>query len=356
VGCSVMLLEQYPYQDNATRYSYGGIPYWSGTSELTKQLAAEGIELQRHLSAELEFDTEFRELDLLLTIDRDPQASLARYAQCAIQPRLISATEAEELEPLLNTEAISGALHFPHGHVNPQALVDGYLGAFVRLGGEICIDQVTSLVNKQVITAKSTYYAENIAVCAGGWTRSLLQASGIAVKQYFTHAEVIEMFPNSIHLRSLIMPAIVSRFQLEADTTKPELDPTWNEPGRELLPPSVDAGAIQFQNGRLLIGQMSCILTDPKAKPTSEAAIREQVRKILPAIADLPGQCYHCLVAFTHDSHPLVGALPEFSNIHLFSGFTTPFVFAPPLARRFAAAIAGQDDPLIAQLSPARLI
>jgi glycine/D-amino acid oxidase-like deaminating enzyme len=357
LGFSVMLLERYPIMENATRYSYGGIPYWSGTSELTKQLAQEGIELQRNLSAVLEFDTEFRELDLLLTIAAEnPQEIFAQYAQCAIQPQVLSVAEACELEPLLDSEAIAGALHYRHGHVNPQLLVDGYLSAFARMGGKIRFEAVKSLTDHQVITATSTYNAGRVAVCAGGLTRSLLKASGIAVKQYFTHAEVLETLPSQdLKLRTIMMPATMSRFQLESETS--QVDRIWDQSGHELLPPAVDAGAIQFQNGRLIIGQMSRILTDPNIKPdrkSSETAIRDQVRKILPAIADLSGQWHHCLVAFSPDSLPLVGVLPNFSNVHLFSGFTTPFVFVPPLAKRFAESLLGKPDPLISQLSPAR--
>ena len=65
----VLLLEKDPQPNNATLYSYGGLAYWSGTNELTRTLAQEGIELHRHLSAELDADTEFRELDLVLTIE-----------------------------------------------------------------------------------------------------------------------------------------------------------------------------------------------------------------------------------------------------------------------------------------------
>jgi glycine/D-amino acid oxidase-like deaminating enzyme len=74
-GFQVLLLEKDATPNNATVYSYGGLAYWSGTDELTRTLGQEGIELHRQLSEELEGDTEFRELDLVLTVDRqdDPE-------------------------------------------------------------------------------------------------------------------------------------------------------------------------------------------------------------------------------------------------------------------------------------------
>src|ERR671932_183892 len=67
-GFSVLLLEQDATLQGATRYSYGGLAYWSGTSELTRQLCQEGIERHRTLTEELDTDTQFCELDLLLFI------------------------------------------------------------------------------------------------------------------------------------------------------------------------------------------------------------------------------------------------------------------------------------------------
>ena len=64
IGFSVLLLEQYQTPQNATRYSYGGISFWSATTAITKQLSEEGITRHRILSQELTADTQFRELDL----------------------------------------------------------------------------------------------------------------------------------------------------------------------------------------------------------------------------------------------------------------------------------------------------
>jgi glycine/D-amino acid oxidase-like deaminating enzyme len=71
---------------------------------------------------------------------------------------------------------------------------------------------------------------------------------------------------------------------------------------------------------------------------------------ILPDVANLPGTWHHCLVAFSKDKLPLIGKIPEFEHIHIFSGFTSPFVFVPPLAQRFAKFLSTQEDEIINQL------
>ncbi len=123
-------------------------------------------------------------------------------------------------------------------------------------------------------------------------------------------------------------------------------------------PPILDAGAIQFLDGSLRLGQLSRVLTDPNAEvdsAQSEAAIRAQVGKVLPTLGKLPGTWRHCLVGFSSDRLPLIGKLPDTEGIQLFSGFSNPLVIVPPLAQRFANWASGHEDEIITQLSPNRL-
>lgn len=360
-GFNVLLLEQDAALQNATRYSYGGLAYWSGTSDLTRQLCQEGIDIHRRLSEELDTDTEFRELDLLLTItsDDNPHSVAENYASFAIPPTLLDIEEACELEPLLNRDAIAGALTVRHGHIHPEKTNQGYLDAFRRAGGELKIAQVVELLRKGdriegVKTPESKYHAANTVVCAGGLSRTLLQAAGMPIRLYFTHAEMMQTSPVDIQLRTVVMPATTKRFELEAKASTAEIDALWNEPGHEPIPPILDAGAIQFLDGSLRIGQISRVLTDPYAQvdPTaSEAAIRTQVGKILPALEALPGTWHHCLVAFSSNRRPVVGAIGNLEGAYVFSGFTTPLVFVPPLAKHFANWVSGQEGSVIAHLA-----
>ncbi|MEA5582769.1 FAD-binding oxidoreductase [Nodularia harveyana UHCC-0300] len=364
-GLTVLLLEQQETPDNATRYSYGGLAYWSGTTPLTRQLCEEAIALYQNLDLELDADTEFRELDLLLTIesDSDPQATAESYSHFAIPPRLLNIKEACELEPLLNPEAIAGGLTVKHGHINPAKTTQGYIQAFLRAGGTMHIAQVIDLPAissanagklRGVRTSNETYHSENILICAGGFSRQLLKCADIPIKLYFTHAEVIETPPVDLNLRTLIMPANLQRFHLEAESTK--VDELWqhhNEP----VAPILDVGAVQFQDGSLRLGQISRVLTDPCANINAEESekwLRTNIQQVLPKLGNLPGNWHHCLVAFSGDRLPLIGNIPGYDGIHIFSGFSNPLVIVPPLARRFAKFVAGGEDEIITQLSPGR--
>jgi glycine/D-amino acid oxidase-like deaminating enzyme len=368
-GFSVLLLQN-AMPASATRYSYGGIAYWSGTTPLIRQLCQEAIDLHRNLSAELDSDTQFRELDLLLTItaDRDPEAIAALYQDVALPPRLISAADAVALEPMLNRGAIAAALQGRHGHVSPDRMVQSYQQAMIRLGGKIQFGQVIKLISDKrdqhqriagVVTTEQTYLAANVIIAAGAMSRALLKLANIPVRLYFTQAELLETPPLDLHLSTLVMPAELKRFQMEAEAGRGETDALWDQTDHEITPPVLDAGVVQFQDGSLRIGQISRTLTDPAAQVDaahSEAELRAGIGQILPALKDVPGQWCSCLVSFSGDRLPLVGALPDTEGVYIFAGFSNPFALMPPLARRFAHSMTGQEDAIVAQLAPSRFI
>lgn len=359
-GFQVLIIEQYPTLQGATRYSYGGLAYWSGTSELKRVLCQEGINRHRNLSEELDSDTEFRELNLVLTIpvNTDPEKIAANYTRYQIPPKLLNVAAACELEPLLNPTAIAGALTVPHAHIHPHKTTQAYLQAFQRHGGEIAIAQVIQFLKTAnsitgVQTTQQNYHAANTVVCAGGFSRALLQAAHIPIRIYFTHTEIIHIPQTNLKLNTLVMPASMHRFQLETQSSTAEIEHLWTQPGHEPAPPILDAGAVQFRDNSLIIGQISRVLTDPNAPidpATSTTAIRTQVGKILPALQHLPGTWHHCLVAFSHNHLPVIGKLPDMTGIYIFSGFSNPLVFVPPLAQRFANWVNGKEDQIIQAL------
>ncbi|MEO1400099.1 MAG: FAD-binding oxidoreductase [Cyanobacteria bacterium J06635_1] len=361
-GHSVLLIDE-ASPDSGTRYSYGGIAYWSGTDEISKILCQEGIERHRTLADELDGDTEFRELDLLLTLlkDDDVEAVAQQYHHYAIPPQLISAQEACTLEPQLDRGEIAGALRVPHGHVNPIKTVEAFNQAFRRLGGQHLIAPVTGLVRvgnqvTGVTTPEQAYAAGQVAIAAGAYSHQLLGAIGIQVPLYYTHAEIIETPPINLSLRAMIMPANAGRFAMEDEVSQPEKSPLWQTP-QQIAEPILDTGMIQFLDGSLRIGQLSQAHSDfaPASNPAlSEARLRAAIATQLPALKTVPGQWRHCLVTFSRDSLPLLGPPAHLEGIHLFSGFTSPFAMLMPIAQRFTQWLRGQPDSLIDQMQVSR--
>lgn len=360
-GFSVLLLEQQAAPESGTRYSYGGLLYWLGTSDLTNKLCIEGEQIHRTLSVELEADTQFREIDVILTIDpcEDPQTVIGDYHHYLNSPQLLCAEDAGILEPQLNPHEIAGAVLLKQGHINPQATANAYCQAAIRNGGVMEIAKVLELVRQGdritgVVTQNQTYHAANIAICAGGLTRQLLKTAGIAIRVYFTRAAIVETPPVDLQLRHMIVPAIGKRMALEATVSTRDREVLWEKPSRQPFLSIIDAGAVQFGDRTIKFGQMSAVLTDPESiinPAQSEAAIRADVSKILPNVGQLPGTWRTCLVAFSNNL-PIAGAVPGFEGIHVFSGVTNSMVFSVSLARRFANYLAGEEDEIIPQLTP----
>jgi len=361
-GLQVLLLEKEKNPHSATYYSYGGVAYWSGSMPLTRQLCQESKHILSHLSQELDGETEYRELNLVLTIPHvhDPDTVRKNYENCLNPPDYLTVEEAIKLEPLLNADQIAGVLTVAHGHIHAQKTTQAYLQAFLRLGGSIKIEPVINLLRQKeritgVITPKNTYQAGNTVICAGAFSRSFLKANNIQIPLYFSHTQVIKTPPLNIRLRSLVMPAILQRLQIEAQVRQPEKESDWNPPNSKVMAEIIEAGAIQFLDGSFYLGQASQIITDSHIIPDlsqSEAEIRSQIAKVLPQLAEVPGTCHHCLVAFSDPSRPLVGKIQNLGGIYLFSGFTSPLSYAPPLARHFATWATQGKDHVIDQFSP----
>ncbi len=364
-GASVLILGGEAPFNPATRYSYGGVAYWAGKTELMRQLGQKSRQRYHDLTAELEYDIQFREVTLLLPVFKEQSLEVAAniYANCEIPPHPISVTEACQIEPLLNPEAIEGALVNTHGHVNPECLLAGFQQACIRLGGQVVQDPVTqlNLQNKTihgVSTSQTEYYCKHVVVCAGGFSRQLLQHLGIKIRMYFTHAEILEITHAPVHLQTFISPALVQRIRLEERASEPALDHLWDHPGHEPAAAILDPGAVQFSNGLMRLGQTSRVLTNPLAAldpQAGEQQLRESMRTLVPALADCPGTWHQCCVAFSRDHLPIVGAIKPIQGLFIFSAFSNPFAMVLPLAQRFAATLStNRTDPTLDCLSPDR--
>lgn len=364
-GLSVLLVDQHLTPDSATRFSYGGIPYWSGTCDLTRTLCQEGIAKHRQLSEELEADTQLREVNLLLTVapEDDPQALAKGYARYSTPPQFIDRSEVLALEPLLTGPVVAGAFTVRHGHVSPVAVLGAYNQAFHRLGGTRIVAQVTGLVRIKnrvtgILTVEQAYPAHRVLLASGAFSRQILASAQVKVPIYHTQAELIETLPTpEIRLEALVMPAVTQRSELEAQASRPEIDALWDEPGHEVTPSIIDGGAVQFRDRHLCLGQISRTVTDLAGPADTSASIqrlRHTLAGILPSLSSLPGHWHRCPVSFSRDGLPLVGPLPGLEGMDMMVGFNGPFVYLPPIAQRFAQAAVGQPDAALAALRPSR--
>ena len=355
LGVKVLLIEQDEKSPSATRYSYGGISYWAGITDLTRSLAAESLEIHRENVDALDLPTEFRELPLIGTINhsQDPIAVLKTYTHFTKQPQLLTPAEAVDLEPLLNPDGIAAATLMPYAQINPIETANSYAQTMVRLGGYRAYDRVLTISPEsdgvRVHGKLETYHGDRVIFCTGGETRALLRDSGLALRQCFSHSESIETNSCDLQMRSVVMPAEIRRFELERSAAID--DGPW-EAGltghnQDLIAPILDVGALQFADKSLRFGQISRTQTSlaPQSSPeASEQWIRSELAKILPKVAQVPGRWVRCTVAFSSDHLPLVGPVGTDRRVQVFSGFSNPMALVPATAKRFAHQLASDKD------------
>lgn len=362
---SVTLLEpDYPLQ-GATRWSYGGIAYWGGTTPFTQKLCQESHDRYRALLTELALDPEYRDTHLLIPIEigQDFDSIVQEYQRFSPAPEFLTPPEAQCVEPLLNIEPLQAVLQFPHGHVNPVALTQAYHHGLLALGGTIVSQRAMGWQMDQnritgVETEEDTLKSDRVIVCAGAGGRSLLDRLELNIPLYFNQAELIETHPTDLRLHSVILPANQSRLRLEAQLTDPALVTAWTQGQRLNLPPVLEPGAVQFQDGRCRLGQISRLGTaadPPVNRVASETLIRETIATLLPDLARLPGTWRRCNVSFSADGFPLIGALSPWENLFIFSGFNSPFALVPALSVRFAQDLLGRSDSELAVFQPHRV-
>ncbi|MEM1369580.1 MAG: FAD-dependent oxidoreductase [Cyanobacteria bacterium P01_H01_bin.15] len=355
-GYSVILLEKSPRPENATSLGYGGLGFWSGRTSWWRTLAKESRDL--HQSFAERWDTELRELPLLLTVDHeeDPTAITNQFSDCEIPPQWLSPKEAKSLEPELNISEIQGAFQAFHGQVNGFKLQQAYLREFQVAGGRVYTGAVIHLTPQNlsqqsscpkwlITTHHTNYLTSNVLIAAGSGSRKLLDGLSLHLPLYFTEEQVLISQPQPLQLRTMVMSATLQRLPLETAIAK-----HWNTPAPDSLPAIIDTGAIQMPDGRLFIGQRtSAPKNDPSSPASAEQALRSQLRKILPRIADLPATLRTCQVTFSPREQPLVGPIHGHPGLYLFNGFTSPLLLVPPLARHFAQQLRGQSSHSLIQ-------
>lgn len=369
-GLGVLVLERADRPaEGATRWSQAGLSWLSAANKPeVAALCLEGLARHRTLGDELGADTGFRPLSLLgLAPDAAALARLSelvdRGREIGFEGKTVGADDLRRLEPGLAEGAAVGGVLCRGGHADPVLLTRAWIGAATRLGATVRYStdvRDVLIVNgrcRGVVTDRETIEANQIVVASGAWTRPLLRRSGFAAPILHTHAEVLETAPLPPTLAHFVGVGAPIRADLERAMGAPSLRPSWDAGAdQELLPTAVQFGAVQFADGRLLLGQVSRAVPGFRGtpNPAGEALIRAAARTFFPRLADLPARLHGRPVAISADRGPVAGPLPEMENVYVAAGYDSPVIYTPALAARLASALAGEPVPELESFSPAR--
>jgi dimethylglycine dehydrogenase len=188
----VLLLEKSELTSGSTWHAAGGMHTFNGEANISR-LQKYTIDLYReieqlsgqscglHPNGGLMLAATLGELDSLKLI-----CSRARYL--GMETAMISLTEAQNLNPLIDTRHFIGALwRADGGHCDPSGTTHAYVKAAQGLGASVeRFTRVLSLTPRrdgswEVLTDKGTVCAEHVVNCAGLWAREVGQMVGIAL-------------------------------------------------------------------------------------------------------------------------------------------------------------------------------
>ena len=234
-----------------------------------------------------------------------------------LEMEIISATEAKELFPYIDTRGLEGAAFIPSdGHVDPaglcQAIAAGArkYGAQIRQGIKVTDFEISNGRITKVMTSDGDFEAETVVLAAGMWSRELADKLGVAVPACAVEHQYIVTEP-------LPDPELVKRL------------PTLRDPER-LVYYKPDAG------GRLVIGGY-----EEGTLPFGDQGIPgEFVRQLLPdnldrfaPLAELAALVTPVInevgirtvingpIPYSADGDFVMGWAPNLSNLMLSTGF-----------------------------------
>jgi heterotetrameric sarcosine oxidase gamma subunit len=188
-GHDVVLLERKQLTSGSTWHAAGLVSQFHGFPCVTK-LACYGIELMQQLEAETGQATGFKRVGATaVSMNNARREELRRRKDVAIgqgiEVRTLGIDELSEQWPLLQTEGILEAIHFPNdGQTNPidttMALAKG-----ARLAGAQIFEntEVLRLVTEGgkavgVETKQGIIHAENVVNCTGIWGKAFAESCG----------------------------------------------------------------------------------------------------------------------------------------------------------------------------------
>ncbi len=217
LGCKdVVLFEKNSLSSGATGRCGAGIRQQFGT-KMNCILARESIKIFENLSQELDYDIELNQGGYLILAYTEKEVNqfkknVALERSLNIDARFISADEAKEIVPTLNTEGILAATFCPtDGHANPFKTNFAYAEAAQRLGVKIYtfteVKEIETENNKivEVKTDKEKILTPIVVNAAGGYSGTIGKMAGVDLQVYSQRHQILVTEPLDPLFRPMLM-------------------------------------------------------------------------------------------------------------------------------------------------------
>ncbi len=330
----------------ATGRCGGGIrQQW--TTEANIRLAQESVAIYETLSAELGYQTFFRQGGYLM-VTADPadrpalQQVVALQNRCDVPSTFLEPAECLKIVPQLDISGVAAATFCPKdGTAYPFSVVWGYARAAARAGVRVHIQTRVRSIRADagriqgVETDRGPISTRIVVLAAGSWTKALAAPLGVDLPNWQERHEI-----------------------MVSESLKPCLEP---------MVISISNGIYFSQSMR---GELVGGIGDPaEAHWTAPAQfdVRSQLRfaiRFARALIEIYPPARHLrlmrqwagIYDMTPDHRPILGGVPGLTGYYHICGFSGHgFMLAPTAARRLARHITtGEPDEILASLALSR--
>lgn len=202
-GCrNVIVLEKSYITSGSTGRCGAGIRAQWGT-EMNCRFGIASIEIFEHLEEELALPIGLHQGGYLVIAYKESEfeqlkKNVALQNSLGIKSKVISAEEAKEIVPILNTDgAVGFTFHDRDGHGDPFLTTFAYAEAARRLGVQIyTYTEVKDIIVengkvKGVVTDRGEISAPVVVNCAGPWSKEVAKMAGISIPTYSERHEAL---------------------------------------------------------------------------------------------------------------------------------------------------------------------
>jgi sarcosine oxidase subunit beta len=367
VGCSIAyhlcsaglrtaLIDQGPVAAGASRANYGNIQIQDLELDYSDDLILRARKRFSTLESELDWDLGLRKIGSLLPIETENQWQILEYRNKllnnkGIKSQLISASNLNAVEPLLESSGLLGGLyHADEGQLDPFQLIWAYLSRARQRGlQEFFNIRVTGLTSqsgriKGVTTSNNHINAANVIVCTGAYTRQLGLTIG---KDWPVHSIIGQAYvsePNNFLIHNHIASAAFFEENNQLDHHK-----------------SIANLAIsQSTHGNLLIGEgmFEAGHFDRRIPVESLPAISNCSLKYFPKLGNLKVlRSWSAPVADVPDGRPLLGPVSEFDGLFVATAFRSTVIITPFVGELIAQLItSGNCEIDLSHFLPERIL
>lgn len=340
LGLEPLVLEKTGIGAEASGVQPGGVrQQWS--TRINCELARESIGFYRELSDRLgtRATATFESCGYVFLAHGEARleelrAGVAVQNAACVPSRLLTAVEAGELVPGLETGGLAGAATCPEdGYFDrPQAVVEAFAEAAQARGARIAYEDVRALERDgagwRLDLGGRSLRAEQVVVAAGYDSPALLARVGVRLP---IEREARHLFYSEPIAERLLEPLVISAERRFA--------------------------AKQLADGRVLASDLGACGDPTEGREVWRSNVRMAIDELLPALAYVS---FPLLVSGTYDvtpdHQPLLGRVGGADGLWLAAGFSGHgFMLAPAVGRRIAAAVAGgTPDRALEELSLAR--